>query len=154
VLRAPPPQEVRKARVKRLNEEEVQITQEYKALNVARLAWLHEAKLLSQPLRDEPEVLNNRYLKRLLLGSGGFAEVWKAFDLREMKDVALKIVRIKESQPSEVQVRADATGQATNSHGFATPRRTSFCAARAASTRSRKSSARTRTLCSCWTSST
>jgi tousled-like kinase len=35
--------------------------------------------------------LNNRYLLRSMLGKGGFSEVWKAFDLHELRDVAVKI---------------------------------------------------------------
>lgn len=35
--------------------------------------------------------LNNRYLLQQMLGRGGFSEVWKAFDLVELREVAVKI---------------------------------------------------------------
>ena len=42
-------------------------------------------------------VLNNRYLLRCLLGKGGFSEVWKAFDLRELRNVAVKVHELNPS---------------------------------------------------------
>lgn len=36
------------------------------------------------------KVLNDRYLILELIGKGGFSEVYKAFDLVDMKEVALK----------------------------------------------------------------
>ena len=35
--------------------------------------------------------LNNRYQLQFLLGRGGFSEVWKAMDLLELKEVAVKV---------------------------------------------------------------
>ena len=96
-------EEMRKARVKRLNEEAAALEAEKNALAVARNAWLHEAKLLAMQPVATSEVLKGRYVKRLILGSGGFAEVWKAFDLREVRDVAIKIVRIKDHASQAVQ---------------------------------------------------
>jgi tousled-like kinase len=40
--------------------------------------------------RDLP-TLNERYLLLSMLGRGGFSEVWKALDLLELKEVAVKI---------------------------------------------------------------
>jgi hypothetical protein len=37
------------------------------------------------------EVLNERYLVEHKIGSGGFSTVWMAHDLREKRDVALKV---------------------------------------------------------------
>jgi tousled-like kinase len=35
--------------------------------------------------------LDDRFLLRMLLGKGGFSEVWRAFDLVELREVAVKI---------------------------------------------------------------
>jgi len=40
---------------------------------------------LSYPL------LHPRYLLQSMLGRGGFSEVWKAFDLSELREVAVKV---------------------------------------------------------------
>lgn len=40
--------------------------------------------------RDLP-CLHARYLLQYMLGKGGFSEVWKALDLQELRDVAVKI---------------------------------------------------------------
>jgi len=37
------------------------------------------------------QMLNKRYVVLNLLGKGGFSEVYKAFDIKEMKEVACKI---------------------------------------------------------------
>jgi len=55
-------EEVRKTRLKKLNDEESAIQADTKALNVARLAWLHEAKLLSMQPTSPPEVLKDRFV--------------------------------------------------------------------------------------------
>ncbi len=40
--------------------------------------------------RDLP-LLNKRYLLQCMLGRGGFSEVWKALDLAELREVAVKV---------------------------------------------------------------
>lgn len=40
--------------------------------------------------RDLP-LLHDRYLLQLMLGRGGFSEVWKALDLVELREVAVKV---------------------------------------------------------------
>jgi tousled-like kinase len=40
--------------------------------------------------RDLP-CLNNRYILLSMLGRGGFSEVWKALDLVELREVAVKV---------------------------------------------------------------
>ena len=40
--------------------------------------------------RDLP-CLNNRYVLLCMLGRGGFSEVWKALDLVELREVAVKV---------------------------------------------------------------
>lgn len=45
----------------------------------------------SRFFRDAHPCLNERYLLISLLGRGGFSEVWKALDLVQLKDVAIKV---------------------------------------------------------------
>jgi serine/threonine protein kinase len=46
-------------------------------------------------------VLHNRYLLQRLLGRGGFSEVWRAFDLNELREVAVKIHQLNPSWSDE-----------------------------------------------------
>ncbi|KAJ1419353.1 kinase-like domain-containing protein, partial [Ochromonadaceae sp. CCMP2298] len=50
--------------------------------------------------RDLPQ-LNDRYLLTSMLGRGGFSEVWKALDLLELKEVAVKIHQLNPSWSEE-----------------------------------------------------
>jgi len=43
--------------------------------------------------------LHDRYLLRALLGKGGFSEVWRAYDLHEMREVAVKIHQLDPRWP-------------------------------------------------------
>ena len=45
----------------------------------------------SRFVRDLP-CLGKRYLLQSMLGRGGFSEVWKALDLVELKEVAVKVL--------------------------------------------------------------
>ena len=49
---------------------------------------MHEER--SRFYRDLP-TLHERYLLQSMLGRGGFSEVWKALDLLDMREVAVKI---------------------------------------------------------------
>jgi tousled-like kinase len=48
--------------------------------------------------RSRPK-LNDRYVLRSLLGKGGFSEVWLAFDLIELREVAVKIHQLDSRWP-------------------------------------------------------
>lgn len=50
--------------------------------------------------RDLP-TLNGRYLLQQMLGRGGFSEVWKAFDLVEIREVAVKIHQLNPTWSEE-----------------------------------------------------
>ena len=49
----------------------------------------------------ERQLLNNRYQIIELLGKGGFSEVWHAFDLESLSDVAIKIHQLSSSWSDE-----------------------------------------------------
>jgi tousled-like kinase len=83
-------------RVQMLNikKEELALMEEKTRLATEKVKHVRSLKRI----RDEDNsrfnmhpTLNNRYLLRQMLGKGGFSEVWKAFDLHELRDVAVKI---------------------------------------------------------------
>ncbi len=45
-----------------------------------------------QKLFVEGQLIEDRYLLKRILGRGGFAEVWKAYDQKESRDVGLKVL--------------------------------------------------------------
>eukprot|EP00924_Labyrinthula_sp_SR-Ha-C_P008645 augustus_masked-scaffold_37-processed-gene-2.16-mRNA-1 protein AED:0.08 eAED:0.08 QI:0/-1/0/1/-1/1/1/0/612 len=71
---------------------------ESEQFKIDKLLYIKQIKkLTAQQISkfSEKPVLNKRYLMRCLLGKGGFSEVWKAYDLEEMRDVAIKIHEVK-----------------------------------------------------------
>ena len=71
------------------------LSEERRILDSEKAAHIKEMKRClsedrSRFTRDLP-CLNRRYVLTLLLGRGGFSEVWKAFDLTELRDVAVKV---------------------------------------------------------------
>jgi serine/threonine protein kinase len=46
-----------------------------------------------------------RYLPQCLLGRGGFSEVWKALDLVELREVAVKVHQLNNQWSEERKVR-------------------------------------------------
>ena len=49
------------------------------------------------PLQLYCTQLHDRYVLMNLLGKGGFSEVWRAFDLQDMRNVAVKIHQLESS---------------------------------------------------------
>jgi tRNA A-37 threonylcarbamoyl transferase component Bud32 len=49
--------------------------------------WMKELA----PLPDKPRVLAERYSLEMLIGTGGYAEVWRAYDLQLHRHVAVKV---------------------------------------------------------------
>ena len=77
-----------------LKKRESRLEEKKAALNVEKIMHIRGLKRI----RDEDNsrfnkrpILNDRYLLRCLLGKGGFSEVWKAFDLHELRNVAVKV---------------------------------------------------------------
>ena len=75
--------------------DESALVEEMKLLESEKAAHQRELKRCynedqSRFQRDLP-FLNGRYLLLSLLGKGGFSEVWKALDVIELKEVALKV---------------------------------------------------------------
>ncbi|KAJ3047760.1 Serine/threonine-protein kinase tousled-like 2 [Rhizophlyctis rosea] len=87
-------EEIIKLRLAALKKEEGEVQGMVERLGVERDLHVRE----SRRVRDEDEsrfnhhpVLNERYLLLKMIGKGGFSEVYKAFDLVEMRSVACKI---------------------------------------------------------------
>ncbi|KAJ3284088.1 hypothetical protein HK104_010107 [Borealophlyctis nickersoniae] len=86
--------EISKLRSAALKKEESDLLAQLERLTVERDLHIRECRRI----RDEDQsrfnshmVLNDRYLLMAMIGKGGFSEVYKAFDLVEMRQVACKI---------------------------------------------------------------
>ncbi|GKY94738.1 hypothetical protein MPSEU_000439200 [Mayamaea pseudoterrestris] len=73
---------------------EQELIREEQALNLEKAAHVRGLKRVNSEdnsrFRSRPK-LHDRYVLQSLLGKGGFSEVWKAYDLVELCDVAVKI---------------------------------------------------------------
>jgi len=73
---------------------EDQLAEERTRLDMEKLRHMRDVYRLrdedSSRFNQQP-TLNDRYLFRELLGKGGFSEVWKGYDLWELRDVAIKV---------------------------------------------------------------
>ena len=87
-------EEALKLQLTQLRKQEVALADEARRVSIEKLAHIRNVKKLNHEKAsrfiDRP-VLNNRYLLRCLLGKGGFSEVWKAYDLVSLRDVAVKV---------------------------------------------------------------
>ncbi len=73
-------------------------------LEVKKLQLIREIKLVEDERRSRfntQPILNQRYLLLRMLGKGGFSEVYKAFDLIELKLVACKIHQLNSQWSDE-----------------------------------------------------
>ena len=57
---------------------------------------------------------HGEYILTALLGKGGFSEVWKAFDLYKLRDVAVKVHQLSENWSDEK--KANYTKHATREY--------------------------------------
>jgi tousled-like kinase len=77
-----------------LKKEESSLLEQEKLLEKEKIVHIRTLKRVqnedSSRFRDRPK-LHDRYVLISLLGKGGFSEVWKAHDLDELRDVAVKI---------------------------------------------------------------
>ena len=96
-------EEIFKVRLSAIRRDEDALRNEGHRLEAEKIAHIRELKRLrdeeASRFCDHP-ILVNRYLLLELLGKGGFSEVFKALDLQEMKEVAVKIHQLS-SQWSE-----------------------------------------------------
>ncbi|CAL8471440.1 g10982 [Coccomyxa elongata] len=86
--------EIFKARVAALKREEDSLNKDRERLEAEKARHIRELKRLKEEegsrFRDNP-ILARRYMLLRLLGKGGFSEVFQAFDLDELREVAVKI---------------------------------------------------------------
>ncbi|CAM9966466.1 unnamed protein product, partial [Discosporangium mesarthrocarpum] len=88
-----------------LKREESALQEERRNLEARKLSHIRELKRVQyedkSPFSRRP-TLNNRYILLNLLGKGGFSEVWRAFDLQESEEVAVKVHQLN-NQWSDAQ---------------------------------------------------
>ena len=85
-----------------VRQQERELAQAEQALNDEKGAHIRALKRVASEdasrFRTRPK-LNDRYVLRSLLGKGGFSEVWLAFDLIELREVAVKIHQLDSRWP-------------------------------------------------------
>lgn len=93
-------QELLKSRLNTIRKQQQECQDELVRLEHDKEAHIRE----SRRLRDESDsvygkypVLNKHYQIVELLGKGGFSEVWRAYDLQNLCDVAIKIHQLNPS---------------------------------------------------------
>jgi len=93
-------EEMYKIRILSLKKEEVELNTEKEKLLVEKNLHMRELKRVhDEDLSrfNNNQVLKARYVLLHLLGKGGFSEVYKGFDLIELRDVACKIHQLSTS---------------------------------------------------------
>lgn len=87
-----------------LKKDEATVQEARKALEKEKSMYVRELRRVQHEDRSRfsrRPVMNGRYLLLSLLGRGGFSEVWKAFDLREYCEAAVKIHQLNSSWTEE-----------------------------------------------------
>jgi tousled-like kinase len=87
-------EEIFRLRAQKLKDREKILADEKEKLEREKSTLIRELKRSQDQLRSKFNnfpFLNQRYLLLQLLGKGGFSEVWNAFDLQELREVACKI---------------------------------------------------------------
>jgi len=77
-----------------LKREETELLKDEEALNMEKVKHKRALKRVSSEdssrFKSRPK-MNDRYVLLYLLGKGGFSEVWRAYDLKAFREVAVKI---------------------------------------------------------------
>jgi tousled-like kinase len=85
-----------------LDDDERSLNEEVTKLNAEKAAHMRSLKRASYEdasrFRSRPK-LHDRYVLQNLLGKGGFSEVWRAYDLQELRSVAVKIHQLDPRWP-------------------------------------------------------
>lgn len=97
--------EVIKTHLEQLKRDESALAEERRLLESEKAVHQKELKRCqceerSRFYRDLP-ALNDRYLLTRMLGRGGFSEVWKALDLIELREVAVKVHQLNPTWSEE-----------------------------------------------------
>ena len=83
-----------------IRNEEIELEHQERALNIEKRVHVRALKLVSNEDSSKWRThrkLHDRYVLMNLLGKGGFSEVWRAFDLRDMRHVAVKLHQLESS---------------------------------------------------------
>jgi tousled-like kinase len=93
-------EEIYKLRLSALKKEEATLNNERDRLQIEKSIQIREIKRIRDQERsrfNNMPVLKDRYLLIKMLGRGGFSEVYKAYDLQELRIVACKIHQLNPS---------------------------------------------------------
>ncbi len=86
--------EVTRAHGAVLKREEMALAEEKRVLESQKLVHLREVRRVHSedrsPFSNRPTLVK-KYKLQKLIGKGGFSEVWKAYDLQEFREVAVKV---------------------------------------------------------------
>jgi tousled-like kinase len=90
-------EELLRLKLHKIEQKKLELLEEESLLDIEKNLYIKEGKRVRDescsPFKNMP-ILKSRYLLTKLLGKGGFSEVYKAFDLMEVKKVACKIHQV------------------------------------------------------------
>ena len=94
-----------RSHMEQLKKDEIALAEEKRLLEGEKAAHQKELKRCQNEDRSrfyrDLQCLNSRYLLLSLLGRGGFSEVWKALDLLELREVAVKVHQLNPTWTEE-----------------------------------------------------